>query len=60
MSERFYSVADEVFLRFPGYSRGVVLAYGVSSGASPVDLVALLRSAEESVFGGGGELRCRN
>jgi DNA/RNA-binding domain of Phe-tRNA-synthetase-like protein len=47
MSERFYSIADEVFLRYPGYSRGVVLAYGVTNGASVADLAVLLRSAEE-------------
>jgi DNA/RNA-binding domain of Phe-tRNA-synthetase-like protein len=49
MSERLYFVGDEVFLRFPGYSRGVVLAYGVINGASPPDLVRLLRSAEETL-----------
>lgn len=51
MSERFYSVADEVFQRFPGYSRGVLLAYGVINGTSPADLVTLLRTAEEMVRG---------
>ncbi len=44
-----YTVATEVFDRFPGYLRGVVLAYGVSNRASPDDLVALLRAAEQSV-----------
>jgi DNA/RNA-binding domain of Phe-tRNA-synthetase-like protein len=50
MSEIFYSVADEVFTRFPGYVRGVVLAYDVRNAAeSPADLVELLRAAETSV-----------
>ena len=46
--ELYYSISDEVFERFPTYVRGVVLAYGLSNGASPRDLVALLRAAEQS------------
>jgi DNA/RNA-binding domain of Phe-tRNA-synthetase-like protein len=49
MSEIFYSIDDEVFGRFPGYVRGVVLAYGVSNGDSPPELIAMLRDAEVSV-----------
>ena len=49
MSEIFYSIADEVFEKFPGYVRGVVLAYGVSNSNSPPELVAMLRDAEASV-----------
>ena len=49
MSEIFYSIDDEVFGRFPGYVRGVVLAYGVSNGDSPPELIAMLRDAEGSV-----------
>jgi DNA/RNA-binding domain of Phe-tRNA-synthetase-like protein len=45
----FYSIADEVFEQFPGYVRGVVLAYDVANGPSPPELVAELRAAEVSV-----------
>ena len=44
-----FSIADDVFARFPGYVRGVVLAHGVTNGPSPADLIALLRSAEAEV-----------
>ena len=49
MKEIYYSIADEVFSQFPGYVRGVVLAYDVTNGESSNDLIALLRSAETSV-----------
>jgi len=49
MTEIHYSIADEVFAQFPGYTRGVVLAHGVSNGDSPAELVALLREAEAAV-----------
>ncbi len=49
MPEITYSVADEVFARFPGYVRGVVVARDVANGASPPELVAMLRAAEASV-----------
>jgi DNA/RNA-binding domain of Phe-tRNA-synthetase-like protein len=51
MSEIYYSVADEIFARFPDYARGVVLAFGVKNGDSPPELVALLREAEASLRG---------
>jgi DNA/RNA-binding domain of Phe-tRNA-synthetase-like protein len=51
MSEIHYSVAPEIFARFPGYVRGVVLAYGVRNGDSPPELVALLREAETALRG---------
>jgi len=44
-----YSVAPEIFARFPGYVRGVVIAHDVTNGPSPADLVAMLREAEASV-----------
>ncbi|MFC1836301.1 B3/4 domain-containing protein [Thermodesulfobacteriota bacterium] len=44
-----YRISPEVFDRFPGYSRGVVLAQDVSNGESPAELVSLLRGAEESL-----------
>ena len=46
-----YSIADEVFIQFPGYVRGVVLAYDVKNSKSSADLVTLLRDAEASVRG---------
>ena len=51
MSEVFYSVAEEIFAKFPGYARGVVLAHGARNGDSPPELVALLREAEASLRG---------
>ncbi len=48
-NELFYTVEKEVFELFPGYVRGVVLAYGVKNDASSAELVSLLRSEEDSV-----------
>ena len=44
-----YSIADEIFNRFPEFMRGVVLAKGVVNRASPPELVKLLRDAEDSL-----------
>ena len=44
-----YSVSPDIFARFPGYIRGVVVAHEVSNGPSPAELVQMLREAEESV-----------
>jgi DNA/RNA-binding domain of Phe-tRNA-synthetase-like protein len=44
-----YSVSPEIFARFPGYVRGVVIAHEVSNGPPPAELVRMLREAEESV-----------
>jgi len=49
MGELYYSIADEIFARFPGYVRGVVLAYDVTNGESPGEVVSLLRGAEASI-----------
>jgi DNA/RNA-binding domain of Phe-tRNA-synthetase-like protein len=49
MKELYYSIADEIFARFPGYVRGVVLAYDVTNGGSPDEVVSMLRDAEASV-----------
>ena len=49
MEDLYYTIAGEVFDQFPGYARGVVLAHDVTNGASPPELVALLRAAEASV-----------
>lgn len=44
-----YEIDPEVFRKFPGYVRGVVVAHGVTNGPSPPELVQLLREAEASV-----------
>jgi DNA/RNA-binding domain of Phe-tRNA-synthetase-like protein len=49
MSDIFYSIDDEVFIQFPGYVRGVVLAYDVRNAESPLDLIEMLRAEETSV-----------
>jgi DNA/RNA-binding domain of Phe-tRNA-synthetase-like protein len=49
MDSLSYSISPEVFARYPGYVRGVVIAHEVSNGSSPDELVQLLRDAEESV-----------
>jgi DNA/RNA-binding domain of Phe-tRNA-synthetase-like protein len=49
MGYQSYSISSEVFERFPGYVRGVLIAYDVTNGASPDELVQMLREAEASV-----------
>ena len=49
MKELYYSISDEVFNKFPGFVRGVVIAYEVRNGDSPPELVAMLREAEASL-----------
>ena len=44
-----YSISAEIFDKYPGYARGVVVAHGVHNGPSPDKLVQLLRAAEDSV-----------
>jgi DNA/RNA-binding domain of Phe-tRNA-synthetase-like protein len=44
-----YSIAPEIFEKFPGYIRGVVIAHQVTNGPSPPELVQLMREAEVSV-----------
>ena len=46
---RHYSISQDIFARFPGYRRGVVLAYGVHNPSSPPELVAALRQAEQEL-----------
>jgi DNA/RNA-binding domain of Phe-tRNA-synthetase-like protein len=46
MKKLSYSIAEEVFARFPEYRRGVVLACDVRNGESPLELVELLRAEE--------------
>jgi DNA/RNA-binding domain of Phe-tRNA-synthetase-like protein len=44
-----YSISHEIFDKYPGYARGVVLAFAVHNGPSPAKLVQMLREAEASV-----------
>ncbi len=45
-----YSIAPEIFSKYPGYCRAVVLALDVQNGPSPAELVDLLREAEATVI----------
>jgi DNA/RNA-binding domain of Phe-tRNA-synthetase-like protein len=49
MSGLHYEIAPEIFERYSGYVRGVVVAHGVRNGPAPEALVAMLREAEVSV-----------
>ncbi len=49
MSGLHCEIALEIFERFPGYVRGVVVGHGVSNGPAPHAVVARLREAEASV-----------
>ncbi len=51
MKELHYTVSHDIFRRFPGYVRGVVMAYDVTNHASSDALIGMLRAAEESVRG---------
>ncbi len=46
MNGLMYSIAPDVFARFPEYRRGVVLAYDVRNRTSPAELVQMLRDEE--------------
>lgn len=48
-NEKYFTISDEVFVRFPGYVRGVVIAHGVTNGESTEELSSMLRAAENSV-----------
>jgi DNA/RNA-binding domain of Phe-tRNA-synthetase-like protein len=49
MTGLVFRIADEVFQRFPGYVRGVVIAHELANGPSPPELLDLLREAEATV-----------
>jgi len=49
MENLTYRIADEVFARFPGYCRGVVIARDVRNGATPAELIDTLRAEETAV-----------
>jgi DNA/RNA-binding domain of Phe-tRNA-synthetase-like protein len=44
-----YTISQEVFDRYPGYVRGLVIAHGVKNGPSSDELISLLRAAEDGV-----------
>jgi DNA/RNA-binding domain of Phe-tRNA-synthetase-like protein len=49
MTGYFYTISPDIFRMYPGYVRGVVLAFDVHNITSPDGLLQLLRQAEESV-----------
>jgi DNA/RNA-binding domain of Phe-tRNA-synthetase-like protein len=49
LSSLTYTISPEIFDKYPGYARGVVLALGVQNGASSEKLIQLLREAEASL-----------
>ncbi|NMC11247.1 MAG: hypothetical protein GYA34_00005 [Chloroflexi bacterium] len=49
MSELYYEIYKEIFDKYPGYSRGIVLAFDVKNDSSPEKLTQLLREAEASL-----------
>ncbi len=49
MPDLIYTISPEIFAKYPGYARGVVLAFDVQNRASPVELIQLLRDAEATV-----------
>lgn len=51
MKELTYTISKEIFERFPGYVRGVVIAEDVRNGPSPEKIVELMRAAEDSLRG---------
>ncbi len=48
-ADRFYTIDDDVFNRFQGYRRGVVVAKDVINCESPDKLISLLRAEEDSI-----------
>ena len=51
MKELSYTVSADLFQRFPGYVRGVVVAHDVTNHSSSDGLIRMLRDVEESVRG---------
>lgn len=49
MDRYSYSIDDAIFKQFPGYCRGVILAFDIKNGDSPNELIKLMREAEDSV-----------
>ncbi len=46
---RQYFISQDIFSKFPGYMRGVVLAHGVHNPPAPPELVEALRQAEAAL-----------
>ncbi len=44
-----YRISCEIFQKYPGYKRGVVVARNVKNGSSSPELIQLLRKAEKSL-----------
>ncbi|NLD38607.1 MAG: hypothetical protein GX654_17235 [Desulfatiglans sp.] len=49
MGKPFYSIDNSIFEMFPGYCRGVVLAFDIKVTGSPAELVSMLRDAEKAL-----------
>ncbi len=49
MGKPFYSIDNAIFDMFPGYCRGVVLAFDIKISDSPPELISLLRDAEKAL-----------
>lgn len=49
MEELSYTVSPDLFRRFPGYVRGVVIAHDVTNHPSSDDLIRMVRDAEKSI-----------
>ena len=49
MPALYHTISGDIFTRFPGYLRGVVVATDVTNGSSPESLLQMLRAAENSV-----------
>ncbi|MBN1908057.1 MAG: hypothetical protein JW927_23470 [Deltaproteobacteria bacterium] len=49
MGNPFYSIDKAIFEMFPGYCRGVVLAFDIKAGDSPEELLSMLRDAEKTL-----------
>lgn len=49
MGVSLYSIENDIFTIFPGYCRGVVLAFDIKNGDSPPELTTMLRNAEASL-----------
>jgi DNA/RNA-binding domain of Phe-tRNA-synthetase-like protein len=49
MGKPVYSIDHEIFEMFPGYCRGVVLAFDINITDSPAELVSILRDTEKAL-----------
>jgi DNA/RNA-binding domain of Phe-tRNA-synthetase-like protein len=45
----YYSISSQVFDKFPGFCRGVVIATGLTNAPAPAELTASLREAEAAL-----------